>query len=115
MTCRNLNCKLEMFATWQPFAKNVLSMETKFGFAILAYYTWWIIVLLCLLIVLYKLLTNQNFSIGFRVGIQSNRDDTQNLVFEPVLLHRQGQMPVINRNGNNLNTATTSDAQVETN
>ena len=70
--------------------------------------------LLCLLIVLYKLLTNQNFSIGFRVGIQSNRDDTQNLVFEPVLLRRQGQTPVINRNGNNSNTATTSDAQVET-
>ena len=90
-------------------------MEIKFGFAILAYYTWWIIVLLCLLIVLYKLLTNQNFSIGFRVGIQSNRDDPQNLVFEPVLLHRQGQTPVINRNGNNSNTAATSDSQVETN
>ena len=90
-------------------------MEIKFGFAILAYYTWWIIVLLCLLIVLYKLLTNQNFSIGFHVGIQSNRDDTHNLVFEPVLLRRQGQMLVINRNGNNSNTATMSDSQVETN
>ena len=53
-------------------------------------------------------------SIGFRVGIQSNRDDPQNLVFEPVLLCRQGQMPVINRNGNNSNTATTPDSQVET-
>ena len=90
-------------------------MEIKFGFAILAYYTWWIIVLLCLLIVLYKLLTNQNFSIGFRVGIQSNRDDTHNLVFEPVLLRRQGQTPVINRNVNNSNTTTMSDSQVETN
>ena len=90
-------------------------MEIKFGFAILAYYTWWIIVLLCLLIVLYKLLTNQNFSISFRVRIQSNRDDTNNLVFEPVLLHRQGQTLVINRNGNNSNTATMSDSQVETN
>ena len=33
-------------------------MEIKFGFAILVYYTWWLIVLLCMIIVLYKLLTN---------------------------------------------------------
>ena len=51
--------------------------------------------------------------LGFRVGIQSN--DPHNLVFEPVLLRRQGQTPVINRNGNKSNTATTSNSQVETN
>ena len=90
-------------------------MEIKFGFTILAYYMWWIIVLLCLLIVLYKLLTNENFSIGFRVGIQSNREDPQNMVFEPVLLCRQGQTLVINRNRNNANTTNASDSQVETN
>ena len=80
-------------------------MEIKFGFAILAYYTWWVIVLLCLVIVLYKLVTNQNFSVGFRVGIQSNREDTQNMVFEPILVRRQGQTQssVVNRNGNNAN------------
>ena len=80
-------------------------MEIKFGFAILAYYTWWVIVLLCLVIVLYKLVTNQNFFVGFRVGIQSNREDTQNMVFEPILVQRQGQTQsaVVNRNGNNAN------------
>ena len=83
-------------------------MEIKFGFAILAYYTWWVIVLLCLVIVLYKLVTNQNFSVGFRVGIQSNREDAQNMVFEPILVRRQ-QSTVVNRNGNNANTSTAAE------
>ena len=37
-------------------------MKINFRFALLAYYTWWLIVLVCLVIILYKLLTNQNFS-----------------------------------------------------
>ena len=47
-------------------------MKINFGFALLVYYTWWLIVMVCLVIILYKLLTNQNFTIGFRVGIQSS-------------------------------------------
>ena len=47
-------------------------MKINFGFALLAYYMWRLIVLVCLVIILYKLLTNQNFTIGFRVGIQSS-------------------------------------------
>ena len=50
--------------------------------------------LVCLVIILYKLLTNQNFTIGFRVGIQSlARQDRDSYVFEPVLVHcRNGQL-----------------------
>ena len=50
-----------------------------------------------------------------RVGIQSNRDDPHNMVFEPVLVHRQGQSPVVNRNGNNSNTVVGAEPQVESN
>ena len=69
-------------------------MKINFGFTLLAYYTWWLIVLVCLVIILYKLLTNQNFTIGFRVGIQSlSRQDRDSYVFEPVLVHhRNGQL-----------------------
>ena len=71
--------------------------------------------LLCLVIVLYKLVTNQNFSVAFRVGIQSNREDTQNMVFEPILVRRQGQATssVTNRNGNNANAVPAADPQVQ--
>ena len=73
-----------------------------------------IIILLCLTIVLYKLMTNQNFSIGFRIGIQSNREDRDNLVLEPILLRRAGQQQPANRN-NNANIATPAvDPQVDT-
>ena len=90
-------------------------MEIKFGFAILAYYMWWLIVLLCLTIVLYKLLTNQNFSIGFRVGIRSNHEDRENIVFKPVLIHRSGQQLVgqAQRNTNNANNTNQADQQVD--
>ena len=84
-------------------------MEIKFGFAILAYYTWLLIVLLCLTIILYKLMTNQNFSIGFRISIQSNREDRDNLVFEPILLRRTGQQQPANRNNNALNAGPAAD------
>ena len=87
-------------------------MEIKFGFAILAYYTWWLIVLLCLTIVLYKLMTNQNFSIGFRISIQSNREDRDNLVLEPILLWRTSQQPA-NRNNNAINAVPAADPQVD--
>ena len=63
-------------------------MKINFGFTLLAYYMWWLIVLVRLVIILYKLLTNQNFTIGFRVGIQSS-----SYVFEPVLVHRRNGQP----------------------
>ena len=88
-------------------------MEIKFGFAILAYYMWWLIVLLCLMIVLYKLMTNQNFSIGFRIGIQSNREDHDNLVLEPILLRRASQQQPANRNNNAINVVPVADPQVD--
>ena len=88
-------------------------MEIKFGFAILAYYTWWLIVLLCLTIILYKLMTNQNFSIGFRISIQSNREDRDNLVFEPILLWQTGQQQPANRNNNAINAVPAADPQVD--
>ena len=88
-------------------------MEIKFGFAILAFYTWWLIVLLCLTIVLYKLMTNQNFSIGFRIGIQSNREDRDNLALESILLRRAGQQQPANKNNNAINTAPAADPQVD--
>ena len=49
--------------------------------------------MVCQVIILYKLLTNQNFTIGFRVGIQSSaRQDRDSYVFEPVLVGcRNGQ------------------------
>ena len=34
-------------------------MEIKLSFALFAYYTWWIIIIECLAIVLFKLLTNK--------------------------------------------------------
>ena len=50
--------------------------------------------LVCLVIILYKLLTNQNFTIGFRVGIQSSaRQDRDSYVFEPVLVRRRNGQP----------------------
>ena len=60
-------------------------MEIKLGFALFAYYTWWIIILACLAIVLFKLLTNQNFSVAFRIGIQSGAcADRDSYTFEPI-------------------------------
>ena len=49
----------------------LLKTEIKLGFALFAYYTWWIIILASLAIVLFKLLTNHNFSVAFWVGIQT--------------------------------------------
>ena len=98
-----------------PYGGHLVTMEIKFGFAILAYYTWWIIVLLCLTIVLFKLITNKNFSIGFRVGIQTDREDRENLVLEPILLRRAGQQPAVaaTRNNNNANNTAQVDNQVD--
>ena len=64
------------------------TMELKFGFTILVYYTWWLIVLLCMVIILNKLLTNQNFAIGFYIWINSASDTAnENLVFQPILVY----------------------------
>ena len=69
-------------------------MKINFGFTLLVYYTWWLIMLVCLVIILYKLLTNQNFTISFRVGIQSSsRQDRDSYVFEPVLVRRRNGQP----------------------
>ena len=57
---------------FSPKTSGATIMKINFGFALLAYYTWWLIVMVCLVIILYKLLTNQNFTIGFTVGIQSS-------------------------------------------
>ena len=97
-----------------PCGSHLVTVEIKFGFAILAYYTWWLIMLLCLTIVLYKLLTNQNFSIGFHIGIQSNHEDRENKVFELVLIHSSGQQPAqAQRHTNNANNTNQADQQVD--
>ena len=76
-------------------------MEIKLGFTLFVYYTWWIIVLACLVIVLFKLLTNQNFSVVFRIGIPSDfRSDRDSYTFEPILV-RRNQAGQSNRNNNN--------------
>ena len=77
-------------------------MELKLGFALLAYYTWWLIVLVCTCIVLYKLLTNQSFSVGVRFGIQSASETYRDFVFQPILVHR--------RNGNTARETQTPNA-----
>ena len=77
-------------------------MKINFGFTLLVYYTWWIIVLVCLVIIIYKLITNQNFTIGFRVGIQSSsRQDRDSYVFEPVLVHCKNGQPAPSSPQNN--------------
>ena len=85
-------------------------MKINFGFALLAYYTWWLIVMVCLVIILYKLLTNQNFTIGFRVGIQSSaRQDRDSYVFEPVLVHHRNGQPTSSSSQNNQSNQQDSD------
>ena len=64
-------------------------MEIKRGLAVLTYYTWWLIVLICTVIILYKLITNQSFSVGFRFGIQSASDHDRDFVFQPLLVRRR--------------------------
>ena len=91
-------------------------MEIKLGFALFAYYTWWIIVLACLVIVLFKLLTNQNFCVAFRIGIQSGSwSDRDSYMFEPILI-RRNQPASNNRNNNNgADSANDQDNQVDNN
>ena len=49
---------LELFWTFELYDSTwTVIMEIKFGFTMLAYYMWWVIVLLCLVTVLYKLIT----------------------------------------------------------
>ena len=85
-------------------------MKINFGFALLVYYTWWLIVLVCLVIILYKLLTNQNFTIGFGVGIQSlSRQDRDSYVFEPVLVCHRNSQPASPSPQNNLPNQQDSD------
>ena len=64
-------------------------MEIKLGLALLTYYTWWLIVLICTLIILYKLVTNQNFSVGIRFGIQSASEHDRDFVFQLLLVRRR--------------------------
>ena len=97
---------------WQSFSDFI--MEIKLGFTLFTYYTWWIIILACLAIILFKLLTNQNFSVAFRIGIQSgactNRDS---YTFEPILVWRN-QPNITHRNNNNgADIGADQDNQVE--
>ena len=76
-------------------------MEIKLGFALFAYYTWWMIILACLAIVLFKILTNQNFSVAFHIGIQSgSQTDRDSYTFKPILV-RRNQASLTHRNNNN--------------
>ena len=52
-------------------------MEFSFGFALLAYYTWWVLLLMALIIMIYKLVTKQNFEVALRVGINSTGQGTK--------------------------------------
>ena len=89
-------------------------MEIKLGFALFAYYTWWIIVLACLIIVLFKLLTNQNFSVAFSIGIQSgSRSDRDSYTFEPILVRRNQVAPNNRNNNNGVESANDQDSQVD--
>ena len=51
-------------------------MEISFGFALLAYYTWWILSLVVLIIIIYKLVTQQNFQVSLQVGINLSGQNT---------------------------------------
>ena len=89
-------------------------MEIKLGFTLFVYYTWWIIVLACLMIVLFKLLTNQNFSVAFRIGIQSgSRSDRDSYTFEPILVRRNQAGPSNRNNNNGTDNAIDQDNQVD--
>ena len=89
-------------------------MEIKLGFALFAYYTWWIIILACLAIVLFKLLTNQNFSVAFCIGIQSgSRTDRDSYTFEPILIRRNQANLTQWNNNNRADNGADQDNQVE--
>ena len=90
------------------------SMEIKLGFVLFAYYTWWIIILACLAIALFKLLTNQNISVAFRIGIPSgSRTDRDSYTFEPILMrHNQANLTQQNNN-NGADNGADQDNQVE--
>ena len=89
-------------------------MEIKLGFALFAYYTWWIIVLACLVIVLFKLLTNQNFSVAFHIGIQSgSHTDRDSYIFEPILVRRNQAGHNNRNNSNGADNAADQDNQVD--
>ena len=89
-------------------------MEIKLGFMLFTYYTWWIIVLACLMIVLFKLLTNQNFSVAFCIGIQSgSRSDRDSYTFELILVSRNQAGPSNRNNNNRADNANDQDNQVD--
>ena len=89
-------------------------MEIKLGFVLFAYYTWWIIILACLAIALFKLLTNQNISVAFRIGIPSGLwTDRDSYTFEPILMrHNQANLTQQNNN-NGADNGADQDNQVE--
>ena len=89
-------------------------MEIKLSFVLFTNYTWWIIILACLAIVLFKLLTNQNFSVTFHTGIQSGlQTDRDSYTFEPILI-RRNQVNLTQWNNNNrADNGTDQDNQVE--
>ena len=91
-------------------------MEIKLGFMLFAYYTWWIIVLACLVIILFKLLTNQNFSVAFHISIQSgSRTDRDSYTFEPILVRRNQAGHNKRNNSNGADNAADQDNQVDDN
>ena len=65
-------------------------MKISFDFALPAYYMWCIL-LLMLIIVIYKLVMQQNFQVSLRLGINSTGQSTKpdQFTFQPVLVCRK--------------------------
>ena len=68
-------------------------MDFTFGFAIITYYMWWILFLVALLIVIYKLITQQNFQVSLRQGINSAAaaDEPEQYTFQLLIVKKRNK------------------------
>ena len=63
-------------------------MEFTFSFVLLAYCTWWILLLVALLIIIFKLVIQKHFQVAINVGITSSgyQGEADTYTFHPLLV-----------------------------
>ena len=72
-------------------------MELTVGLAFICYYTWWILLLVTLEIIIFKLVMQQNFQVAFRIGITNNGNQGQpeQMLFEPLLIRCRNRQTAV--------------------